>query len=176
MTIKQSAWRPIWFCVRLEGLYTRQCLPWLTAYISDGSHVHKPTIMMHDNVIKWKHFPRYWPFVRGIHRSPVNSPHKGQWRGALMFSLICVWINDSQSWGWWLETLLRSLWRHRNGLGPCKGRVVVPKWNIRESHSSYDSAFEFLMALQLESCHNANFVVTQSWHHENPQFSMGSLA
>ena len=47
----------------------------------------------HDDVIKWKHFPRYWPFVRGIHRSPVNSPHKGQWRGALMFSLICAWIN-----------------------------------------------------------------------------------
>ena len=47
----------------------------------------------HDDVIKWKHFSRYWPFVRGIHRSPVNSPHKGQWRGALMFSLICVWIN-----------------------------------------------------------------------------------
>ena len=47
----------------------------------------------HDDVIKWKHFPRYWPFVRGIYRSPVNSPHKGQWRGALIFSLICVWIN-----------------------------------------------------------------------------------
>ena len=31
--------------------------------------------------------------MRGIHRSPVNSPHKGQWRGALVFSLICVWIN-----------------------------------------------------------------------------------
>ena len=31
----------------------------------------------HDDVIKWKHFPRYWPFVRRIHRSPVNSPHKG---------------------------------------------------------------------------------------------------
>ena len=55
----------------------------------------KPSItgLSHDDVIKWKHFPRYWPFVRGIHRSPVNSPHKGQWRGALMFSLICVWIN-----------------------------------------------------------------------------------
>ena len=49
--------------------------------------------LKHDDVIKWKHFPRYWPFVRGIHRSPVNFPHKGQWRGALMFSLICVWIN-----------------------------------------------------------------------------------
>ena len=48
---------------------------------------------LHDEVIKWKHFPRYWPFVRGIHRSTVNSPHKGQWRGALMFFLICVWMN-----------------------------------------------------------------------------------
>ena len=45
----------------------------------------------HDD-IKWKHFPRYWPFVRGIHHSSVNSPHKGQWSGALMFSLICAWI------------------------------------------------------------------------------------
>ena len=48
----------------------------------------------HDDVIKWKHFPCYWPFVRVIHRSPVNSPHKGQWRGALMFSLIFDWINS----------------------------------------------------------------------------------
>ena len=30
----------------------------------------------HDNVIKWTHFLRNWPFVRGIHQSPVNSPHK----------------------------------------------------------------------------------------------------
>ena len=49
--------------------------------------------VLHDDVIKWEHFPRYWPFVWRIHRSPVNSPHKGQWRGALMFSLICVWLN-----------------------------------------------------------------------------------
>ena len=48
---------------------------------------------MHDDVIKWKYFPRHWPFVRGIHRSPVNSPHKGQWRGALMFPLTCAWLN-----------------------------------------------------------------------------------
>ena len=79
----------------------------------------------HDDLIKWKHFPRYWRFVRGIHRSPVNSPHKapvtrkmfpfdevimiilkqsphkGQWRGALIFSLICVcinaWINNREA-------------------------------------------------------------------------------
>ena len=45
----------------------------------------------------------HWPFVRGIHRSPVNFPHKGQWRGALMFSecfLLCLnkWLRK-QSWG-----------------------------------------------------------------------------
>ena len=64
---------------------------------------------MHDDVIKWKHFPRYWPFL------PVNSPHKGQWRGALMFTLICPDKRLSkQSLGWWFETLSHSLWRHHN--------------------------------------------------------------
>ena len=48
---------------------------------------------IHDDIIKWKHFPCYWTFVRGIHRFPVNSPHKDQWSGALMFSLIFPWIN-----------------------------------------------------------------------------------
>ena len=47
----------------------------------------------HGEAIKWKYFPRYWPFMRGIHRSPVNSPHKGQWSEALKFSLICAWTN-----------------------------------------------------------------------------------
>ena len=32
--------------------------------------------LCHDDVIKWKPFPRYWSFVWGIHSSPVNSPHK----------------------------------------------------------------------------------------------------
>ena len=58
-------------------------------------------LLSHDDVIKWKHFPRHWPFVRGIHRSPVNSLHKGQWRGALMFSLICAringWVNNREA-------------------------------------------------------------------------------
>ena len=30
-------------------------------------------LAMHDDVIKWKKNPRYCPFVRGIHRSPVNA-------------------------------------------------------------------------------------------------------
>ena len=47
-------------------------------------------------------------FVRGIHRSLVNSPQKGQWRGGLMFSLICAWIN-----GWLNNRDAGDLRRHR---------------------------------------------------------------
>ena len=61
-----------------------------------------------DDVIKWKHFPHCWPFVPGIHGSPVNYHHKGQWRGALMFSLICAWIN-----GWVNNQGAGDLKRHR---------------------------------------------------------------
>ena len=38
--------------------------------------IYPGSIRHHDDVIKWKHFPRHWPFVRGIHPAPVNSPHK----------------------------------------------------------------------------------------------------
>ena len=63
---------------------------------------------LHDDVIKWKHFPRYWTFVQGIRRSPVNYPHEGQWRGALMFSLICARIN-----GWVNNREAGDMRRHR---------------------------------------------------------------
>ena len=46
---------------------------------------------------------------------PVNSPHKGRWRGALMFSLICFNKQlGKKPWGWWFETPSWSLWRHYN--------------------------------------------------------------
>ena len=60
---------------------------------TSGGKYHRTFCTQHDDVIKWKHFPCYWPFVRGIHRPPLNSPYKGPWRGAVTFSLICVWIN-----------------------------------------------------------------------------------
>ena len=75
-----------------------------------------PFLCKDDDFVKWKHFPRYWPFVRGIHRSPVISPRKGQWCGALVFSFylrLNKWLSK-QSWGWWFETLSRPLWRHCN--------------------------------------------------------------
>ena len=64
---------------------------------SNKFHCHYKSSQTHDAVIKWKHFPRYWPFVWGIHRSPVNSPHKGQWRGILMYAWINGWINNREA-------------------------------------------------------------------------------
>ena len=66
----------------------------------------------HDDVIKWKRFPRNWPFVMGINRSPMDSSHKGQRRGALLFSLICAWTNGWQSRRRWFETSSCSFWCH----------------------------------------------------------------
>ena len=70
--------------------------------------VHNECHSNHDDVIKWKYFPRYWPFVQGIHQSLVNPPHIGQLRGALMFSLICARIN-----GWVNNREAGDLRRHR---------------------------------------------------------------
>ena len=64
---------------------------------------HSDTLIitwLHDDVIKWKHFPRNWPFVQGIHRSPVNSPRKGQWRRAWCF----LWSTPEQTLEETLET------------------------------------------------------------------------
>ena len=95
-------WFPLskWVCLK-------QSLKWTpVVFIRCTTVVHvadcfSTFIAMHDDVIKWKYFPRYWPFVREIHRSPVNFPHKGQWRGALMFTLICArkngWVNNGEA-------------------------------------------------------------------------------
>ena len=82
-----------WFLKRTMPLDADSTVPEIQCHLGNAPGAPSTNIV-HDDVIKWKHFPRNWPFVRRIHRSPVNSPHKGQWRGALMFSLICVGIND----------------------------------------------------------------------------------
>ena len=85
-------------CTPTFPKFVETCLT-CTPYLICSTTGIKPNL--HDDVIKWKHFSRYWPFVRGIHRSPVNFPHKGPWRGALMFTLICVringWVNNREA-------------------------------------------------------------------------------
>ena len=89
-------------------------------------------------------------FVRGIHRGPVNSPHKwpvarkmfpfddvimsshkGQWRGALVFSLRLNKRLTKQSWCRWFETPSRSLWRHCNDFAHfLHGSAAIRRTNL----------------------------------------------
>ena len=70
------------------------------SFIPLSNHIEK-TMMTPSNK---KNVPRYCPFVRGIHRSPVGPLHRGQWHGALLFSLMCAWTNgwannrDAATW------------------------------------------------------------------------------
>ena len=79
--------------------------------------------LIQDDFTKWKHFPRCFSFVRGIHRTTVDSPHKGQWRGALMLSLISAWTNvwaNNRDAGYLRHHC--SLWRH------CNDRMWSRSW------------------------------------------------
>ena len=81
------------FCIETCRSWLICVSDWMTygGYLTTDMKLYVNSVLglLHDDVIKWKHFLQYWPFVW----SPVNSPQKGQWRGALMFSLICTWIN-----------------------------------------------------------------------------------
>ena len=62
---------------------------------------HGAEASAHDDVIKWKHFPRYWPFVRGIRRSPGIPHKKASDAEFCFFSLICAringWVNNGEA-------------------------------------------------------------------------------
>ena len=78
-------------------------------YKVDTVAIHSVSVyilLSHDDVIKRKHFPHYWPFLGESTGSPVDSPHKGHW--TLMFSLICAWTN-----GWANHRDAGDLRRHR---------------------------------------------------------------
>ena len=108
-------------------------------------------LLFHDDVNKWKRFPRYWPFVMGTDGSPVNSPHKGQWRGALMFSLTGAWTN-----GWANHRDAADLRRHRTHydvtvvfLWKCAGRFYLYTFGF--SSLALGQLCDFLITSQLIS-------------------------
>ena len=98
----------------------------------------------HDDVIKWKHFPRYWPVLWGIHRSVVNSSHKYQEHGALMIYLIRVYTND-----WVNNRDLRpgSLWRH-SYLFRSSNILSIKSKNLTDSKVCDISVCKILLALK----------------------------
>ena len=81
-------------------------------YLVNGSSV------LHDDVMKWKHFPRYWPFVRefpGSGEIPAQRPVT--WGFNVFFDLRLNKRLSKHWWGWWFETSSRPLWCHCNAAG-----------------------------------------------------------
>ena len=71
-------------------------------------------IPWHDDVIKWKHFPRYWPFVWGFtgHQWIPHTKPSDMELWCFFFDLHLNKRLSKHSWGWWFETPSCSLWRH----------------------------------------------------------------
>ena len=85
--------KKLWFASFCIGvLAVRKWLRWVIFTIFVGlvvSHFSSGTNgVTHDDVIKWTHFLRYWPFVRGIHRGPHTKASDAEY-----FFFICTWIN-----------------------------------------------------------------------------------
>ena len=77
----------------------------------------------YSDVIIMKKFPHHWPFVWGIYKSPLNSSHKGRWRGALLFSLFCTWTN-----GYVNNQYVGDSRRHRAHCGVTVMDLIGPLW------------------------------------------------
>ena len=100
--------------------HTYRCIGWFyTAYAA--SFVVVTSSSIHADIIKWKQIQRYWPFVRGIQRSPANSPHKGSVTRSfyIFFDLhLNKWLSK-QSWGWLFKMPSRPLWCYCNTFNWC---------------------------------------------------------
>ena len=96
----------------------------------------------HDDVIQWKHFPRYWSFVRGIHR-PRWIPRTKASDAELWCFLRPNKRLSKQSWGWWFETLSPPLWRHFND--DVLGR------SVRFMCLQHDGTYIFIVQLSSQS-------------------------
>ena len=98
-------------------------------------------------------------FVNGIHQWLVDSPHKGQWRGALIFSLICAWTNS---------------WANNQDAG-----------DLRHHHAHYDITIMLIMtspSCSLWHHHHAHYDITimlimtspscSLWHHHHAHYDI----
>ena len=101
-------------------------------------------------------FPRYWPFVRGIHRSPVKSPHKTPRCFDVFFDLRLNKRLSKQSWGWWFMTPSHILWRHCNDEEwPCM--PPLPKMNEASFAKYFQSNSPWLFFTKIKLCFFVNY-------------------
>ena len=120
-----------------DGLYIgtgpRQYRLWQYRISTRSSFKHKSW---------WRHqmetFSALLAICAGNSPVPVNSPHKGQWRGALMFPLICVWIND-----WVNNREAGDLRRYRIHYDV----IVMISWNLTGSQEVNNVLYQLVILI-----------------------------
>ena len=94
------------FCANHDGSLMGDCI-----HVEQSVNVSNAGLRYrHEDVVPWKCLPHYWPFVRGIHRSPVDSPHKGSVMPmfGVFFDISLNRMSNKHSICRWLKTPLRS--------------------------------------------------------------------
>ena len=88
---------------------TRHAYAWQIGPFWQDTLDHVAVLAEHDGVMTWTLFPHYWPFVRGIHRSTMDSLHKGPVvRTVCLFYIIPSKLLTKHSGDRWAETSWRS--------------------------------------------------------------------
>ena len=101
--------------------------------------------------------------ICAIHRLSVNSPRKGQWRGALLF-FFDLRLNkrlSKQSWGWWFETPWNQLWRHCNDCFD-KRKSIYPYAKLGVSYDFKSDRGIAIFLYNLRSIINAFWIYTNT--------------
>ena len=133
------------------------------------SHDLQPqNVPCHDDVTKWKHFPRYWPFVRGIHRSrwiPHTKASDAR-NFDVFFDLRLNKRLSKQPGGWWFETLSWSLWRHCNAVASLDEANSVDSNSDKISQNMIIDRWLLHSQRKFESCHG-NFKFWLGWYSWN---------
>ena len=132
-------------------LFTGSCQVSISVWWISSLFLYSSFLNFHDDVMTWKCFPHYWPFVRGMqwfHQSPMDSPHKVlvMWK---RLSLLFSWdkLFKQQSSCWWCEMLLA--------------------WHTLNCKICHDA--NFVVDGDTNSCHDGNLLwhqEWQSWHHD----------
>ena len=129
----------------------------------------------HDDVIKWKYFPHYWPFFAG--NSPVNDEFPTHRPVTQSFNVFFdLRLNKrlrKQSRGWWFETPSRSLWRHHNVIGNILRFLFcfVLMWScyqVLAMQAIYWPIFFRVTSLALGQSHDCPVLVTEHRKYQGP--------
>ena len=101
-------------------------------------------LSLHDDVIKWKQFPRYWPFFGEF---PSQRPVTRSFH--VFFDLPLNKRPSKQSWSWWFETPSHSLRRHCN---------MFQDWYTSDTHTASCESRLLSKARTYQPLHNTVFL------------------